>query len=80
MRQLTRYVLFEMIAVFTVTLTGITLLLILVGVAKEGAARGSGPRSDPAHDALCCPRGPAGLRASHDLAGGLQCVWTDVGR
>ncbi len=43
MRQLTRYVLFEMIAVFTVTLTGITLLLIFAGVAKEGLREGLGP-------------------------------------
>ncbi len=43
MRQLTRYVLFELIAVFTITLTGITLLLILAGVAKEGLREGLGP-------------------------------------
>jgi hypothetical protein len=42
MRQLTRYVLFELVAVFLVTLTGITLLLILAGVAKEGLREGLG--------------------------------------
>jgi lipopolysaccharide export system permease protein len=43
MRQLTRYVLFDMVAVFSVTLAGITLLLILVGVAQKALSEGLGP-------------------------------------
>ena len=43
MRQLTRYVLFELIAVFSITLAGITLLLILVGVAQKALSEGLGP-------------------------------------
>lgn len=43
MRRLTRYVLLEMMGVFGVSLTGITLLLILAGVAKEGMREGLGP-------------------------------------
>lgn len=42
MRRITRYVLFELISVFAVTLTGITLLLILVGVAGQGIREGLG--------------------------------------
>ena len=43
MRRLTRYVLFELVAVFTITLTGITMLLILVGVAQKALSEGLGP-------------------------------------
>ena len=42
MRRITRYVLFELISVFLVTLTGITLMLILAGVATEGLREGLG--------------------------------------
>jgi lipopolysaccharide export system permease protein len=43
MRKITRYVLTELLVVFTVTLSGITLLLILAGVAMEGMREGLGP-------------------------------------
>ena len=42
MKLITRYVLFELISVFIVTLTGITLMLILAGVATEGMREGLG--------------------------------------
>lgn len=42
MRKITRYVLFELLSVFLVTLTGITLLLILAGVAGQGVKEGLG--------------------------------------
>ncbi len=43
MRKITRYVVWELLSVFLVTLTGITLILILAGVAKEGLREGLGP-------------------------------------
>ena len=42
MRRVTRYVLIELISVFSVTLTGITMLLILAGVANVGVREGLG--------------------------------------
>jgi lipopolysaccharide export system permease protein len=42
MRKVTRYVLFDLLAVFGVTLSAITLILILAGVAKEGLREGLG--------------------------------------
>jgi len=42
MRRITRYVLFELIGVFAVTLSGITTFLILAGVASEGLREGLG--------------------------------------
>ncbi|MBJ44438.1 MAG: permease [Planctomycetaceae bacterium] len=42
MKRITRYVLLELLSVFLVTLTGITLLLILAGVASEGMREGLG--------------------------------------
>jgi lipopolysaccharide export system permease protein len=42
MRRITRYVLFELLAVFTVTLAGITTLLILGLVVSEGLSEGLG--------------------------------------
>ncbi len=42
MRRITRYVLFDLIAVFAVTLTGITCLMILAGVVSEGMREGLG--------------------------------------
>jgi lipopolysaccharide export system permease protein len=43
MRYITRYVLSEMLAVFFVTLTGMTALLLLVVVAQEAVRQGLGP-------------------------------------
>ena len=42
MRKLTRYVLFELVIVFTITLSGITLLMIFAGLVKEGFREGLG--------------------------------------
>jgi lipopolysaccharide export system permease protein len=42
LRLLTRYVLFEIIKVFTITLTAMTLFMILVSIAREGYAQGLG--------------------------------------
>ena len=42
MRRITRYVVTELLLVFLLTLTAITLLLILAGVAKEGLREGLG--------------------------------------
>ncbi|MDG2384963.1 MAG: LptF/LptG family permease [Pirellulaceae bacterium] len=42
MRRITRYVVFELLSVFLVTLTAITSVLILAGVAKEGLREGLG--------------------------------------
>lgn len=42
MRKVTRYVLLELISVFSVTLTGITMLLMLAGVANVGVREGLG--------------------------------------
>ncbi len=42
MRRITRHVLFELLSVFALTLTGITLVLIFAGVAKEGLSEGLG--------------------------------------
>ena len=39
MRILTRYVLFELIKVFLVALTGMTLFMVLVGVVREAIRR-----------------------------------------
>ncbi len=43
MRRITRYVLFELLIVFGVTLAGMTLLMMLVGVAQEAIRQGLGP-------------------------------------
>jgi lipopolysaccharide export system permease protein len=43
MRLLTRYILFELIKVFFVTLLGMTLMLLLAGVAQEAVRQGLGP-------------------------------------
>jgi lipopolysaccharide export system permease protein len=43
MRRITRYVLFDLLIVFGVTLTGMTLLMMLVGVAQEAIRQGLGP-------------------------------------
>ncbi len=43
MRRLSRYILWDLTAVFSVTLAGMTLLLILVGVAQEAVRQGLGP-------------------------------------
>jgi lipopolysaccharide export system permease protein len=42
MSRISRYVLFELVAVFLMTLTGITLLLLFAGLAKEGLLEGLG--------------------------------------
>lgn len=42
MRRVTRYVVIELLLVFMLTLTAITLVLILAGVAKEGLREGLG--------------------------------------
>ena len=42
MRRIPRYVLFDLISVFVVTLTGITSLMILAGVVSEGMREGLG--------------------------------------
>ncbi len=42
MRKITRYVLLELLSVFLVTLVGITLLIILAGVAGQGVREGLG--------------------------------------
>ena len=42
MRILTRYVLFELIKVFLVALTGMTLFMVLVGVSREALSQGLG--------------------------------------
>jgi len=42
MRRLTRYVLFELVAVFLVTLTGMTLVMMLVGLGQEAVRQGLG--------------------------------------
>jgi lipopolysaccharide export system permease protein len=43
MHLISRYVLIELIKVFAVTLSGMTLLMILVGVAQEAVLQGLGP-------------------------------------
>lgn len=43
MHLISRYVLLELIKVFGVTLTGMTVLMILVGVAQEAVLQGLGP-------------------------------------
>ncbi len=43
MRLLTRYILGELVKIFFVTLLGMTLLLLLVGVAQEAVRQGLGP-------------------------------------
>ncbi len=43
MNRLTRYVLIETMKVFAVTLAGMTLLMILVGLAQEAIQKGLGP-------------------------------------
>jgi lipopolysaccharide export system permease protein len=43
MRRITRYVLFDLSKVFLVTLTGMTVLLLLVVVAQEAVRQGLGP-------------------------------------
>lgn len=43
MRALTRYVLFELLATFFVSLTAMTALMVIVGVAKEAIQQGLGP-------------------------------------
>jgi lipopolysaccharide export system permease protein len=42
MRRITRYILFELIAFFLITLTGVTLLLLFAGLVKEGLREGLG--------------------------------------
>jgi len=42
MRSLTRYVLIELLIVFLMTLTGMTLLMLLVGLATEAYRQGLG--------------------------------------
>ena len=44
MRGLTRYVFLELTLVFLLTLTGMTLLMVLVGIAHEAMLQGLGPR------------------------------------
>ena len=42
-RAITRYVLFELLAIFFISLTAMTALMIIVGVAKEAVQQGLGP-------------------------------------
>ena len=42
MKKITRYILFELIVVFLITLSGVTLLMIFAGLIKEGLREGLG--------------------------------------
>ena len=44
MRLLTRYVLWELLKVFLVVLTGLTMILLILGVAKQANEEGLGPQ------------------------------------
>ena len=48
--RLTRYVLFEILKIFLVSLLALTMLILLIGVARELVRRGLGPMAKLAWD------------------------------
>ena len=72
MKILTRYVLLELIKVFAVSLAGMTLFMILVGVMKEAYSQGLGLKQVALLDPLCRARGIEICGAGNDSVCDVQ--------
>ena len=77
MRLLTRYILLELIKVFSITLMGMTVVVLLACVAQEAVIQGFESLANLSADSLFLAKCAGLCRTRNDLVRRLQCVWSD---
>ena len=77
MKIITRYVLSELLQTFLITLMGMTLFMIIVGVMREAYSQGLGMKQVLLLLPYVLARSAAVFDSRHGAADGLHGVWTD---
>ncbi len=78
MKLMTRYILSELMKVFLVALTGLTLFMLIVGVMQQALQQGLGFKQVLLLIRISCPM-RCGLRSRHSVVDRVQCLWAVVG-